>query len=73
MISQNETEFCPPPVYYCNKNHKLIWKSSNCNPCGECKKKNCRSRYWCNTCEEAYCLKCMPPPLFGIICGAGHP
>ncbi|CAD8109320.1 unnamed protein product [Paramecium primaurelia] len=76
MNSQQQTnpEYFPPPTYYCNKNgHQLTWKSSSGHSCAECKIKNCRSRYWCQQCQEAFCLQCMPPPLFGIMCGAGHP
>lgn len=61
-----------PPQYFClQKGHPLKWKSAS-GTCASCKKQGCRSRYQCVECQEIYCLKCMTPPLYGLICGAGH-
>ncbi|KAM3128887.1 hypothetical protein pb186bvf_019022 [Paramecium bursaria] len=75
MISQeakNNKYGMDPPQNFCIKgSHLLKWKSGG-GTCAMCKKTGCRSRYYCTTCNEPYCLQCIPPPLFGIICGAGH-
>lgn len=58
---------------FCPKGHKCHWYQRYIDTCTMCNTSNCSySRWKCQTCDENYCCKCLPPPVYGNKCPLEH-